>query len=319
MKEQKQDFFSYQEKLNRKLRKLLFSKYSLFQNTLTVREKVFEVFIVASIILIVVLKLKNYESQSDFLFIVVGFVSLIRYAHSYIWIISWLWEKPLGKVLLTLTTPVIAALAKLMSDQQIRYLVQTSPSHFPTAQQSLFVYNGLEVVILILSALFLIRCLLITTGWSLSIFLNQSSFNFRNFVEATSSMCSGALLMYGILQLDSLFGFKDKYGNQMILSEEIILASSFVKNEGVFLFRNEESGKVLEKIVKFCTNLDGDYYVSPAGNELVPVQVVTAKLAKSLSGHGRYEYRLQMCQNSNRLLKEYSLQSVKIRLGSTSF
>ena len=93
------------------------------------------------------------------------------------------------------------------------------------------------------------------------------------------------------------------------------MRSSFVENAGRVALEEKKDGALMEQGVRFCTNLESDFctnlesdfYVSPIGNELVPTQVLTARVRKNPSQKGRYEYQLQPCQNSNRLPENRSL------------
>lgn len=273
-------------------------------------DRSYKLFIIFSILAIPLFFVLNIEKFIILLMLITGFVSTVRYARIYSWIIGWLWEKPEGKMSFAIAASIIIAMAKSLSDQQIRHWVQTNPNQFPSSQQSLFAYASLCIIVASLTLILIVGFAASAQvkrikNWGKSLVKMVDIFNILGFLQPTSTKAESnsasfveiaslffavCFLLLTMSELDSAFGLKDRYGNSINLSEEIFVFSSFLINR-----------KYPEGLI--CNNLEGEVYISFPSNELVPSRVITAKVRESPIRDGRYEYRLSFCQNSNNFLE----------------
>lgn len=202
--------------------------------------------------------------------------------------------------------------------------MQVSPTRLPTAQQVLLVYNGVCIIILaigvaLVSRAMLDMCLKAIVG-QVKLYVNildifqiseligykPRQFASGDFVRCMSFLLSGFAILVSVGKLDRVFDIKDEYGNSIRLSEELIVSSSFLKNERQVPTYQAHSA------ILFCKNLDADVYVSPSQESSISNEVFTAKLRKVPFQVSRYEYGVSRCHNSNRA----SMDRPIVRLGA---
>ncbi len=223
------------------------------------------------------------------------------------------WKNPWGKLAYGLLASITVTVCKVFTDQQIRWLTQSNPSLFPTAQQAITVLNIIVITIvqvgIFLSIFMFIYFIWIFVGhmlvgvWEwLLLFRNinllqsrrsptqsraSSAWSFTGLCAAWWGMVfSGSILIF--VGLDADFAgsrFAGFGGKSFNLSEVLLLWSSFIPNG-------------LSGSDRVCMNLPSDTLVCPFDTrEPTPDKVLMAQpisIYPDGSGHG-YIYQVVPC------------------------
>lgn len=225
------------------------------------------------------------------------------------------WGSPQGKFVYGVVGAVTITASKVGADQIIRHFIQTEPSHFPSAEQSLsvalaiflFVYE-MSLVILAISLLHTIKVYTLLFMQQLPYFVGFARRKTKSrsvpllFVNWFVYFTAGIWLTVTLVGSQSLYGLKDERGNPLNILEELIIYSSCLRNKSVVGNYVDEKGNLtlIEKL--FCNNIDGEDYVSPAGSrDLISSEVLVAHLRQPIGPifESRYSYTAAHCTNSN--------------------
>jgi hypothetical protein len=211
------------------------------------------------------------------------------------------WENPWGKLAYGLLASVIVTGCKVMADQQIRFMTQSNPSLFPSAQQAITVLSIIVVTpVLIGGFMFFIAmaqvCKLYVTGYG-RVFLSMLDklFLIREMLglpsqpqplrsEAFSMTRLFAYTWGGTFIMLTLLFFTSIAPNR---AEVLLLRSSFIPND-----------LGLAGSDRVCINLPSDTLVSPfSTRDPIPNQVVMAQpISTGPDRLGRsYTYQVVAC------------------------
>jgi|SRR6516164_9549168 len=244
-------------------------------------------------------RLPNATTLNIF-FVAIGLPSLWYVVHQNRGLLRRFWKNPWGKLFYTLAAAATVTLCKVLADQEIRWLTQSNPSLFPSAQQAITVLNIILMIFVEIGGLlFLISMFMyckegfLSTGQMLwSPFNNAFHIKdmlglpsrrrtFRQIIREVTRFF--AYLWAGIFILTSIADFTAVV--PFDLTEELLLLSSFIPNG------RTESDRV-------CINLPPDTRVSPFDTRTpVPSEVLMAQpIRTGPDSSGRsYTYHVIAC------------------------
>jgi hypothetical protein len=242
-----------------------------------------------SLLLLHKLRPPSFTTAFSIFCVMIGPFSLWYVGHQNLGLLRWVWKSPWGKLFYGLVASVIVTSCKVLTDQQIRLLIESNPSLFPSAQQFMTVLNIIAVTLSIIGAVLLIcsTSLLFRTAPNSST-RPQTSRSWVSGITASFAYMWGGTFIFLMMNFLGFFGNISIFGGKPFnLTEEFLVWSSFIPNDrGV-----AGSGLV-------CTNLLPDTLVCPFNTKTpIPNEVVIAQpISTGLDRSGRnYTYHVVAC------------------------
>jgi len=202
-----------------------------------------------------------------------------------------IWSNNWAKLACGLIASVTVTGSKVFADQQIRILVQSSPSLFPSAQQTITIYNVFSFTLMEISVLIgmimMFRLLKFTFKYYDWNTCPLSSIG-RHLVDVEACFWGFGFLLVIIFLLDTGSSGMIVLPKYFSLTEELFIHSTFIPNQ------------VGRQKARLCTNLDPDLLISPAdSSDMMPQLMISARPLKTGPDElGRtYEYRIVRCTN----------------------
>lgn len=251
---------------------------------------------------------------------------LYRWWKPLVWIGETIGETWIGKLFYLIASAILYGASRTLSDVAIGSLLQTTPSHFPVAQNNLTIYF---IIVLTMAALGIGMILLYgfaVIGLIFSISLaplrwiseeilsvNPDMKNWMLFrklsplsgwfklrkgfvlsIDLLAILLCGSYVTAMIAALERPSWVKDELGRPMSLGEKILFLSVFYRND----MNTSASGDVKRLI---CSNLPSEVYISIANpSDVVPNDVLVAELRTDEADiKTPYRCKLTRCINTN--------------------
>jgi hypothetical protein len=235
------------------------------------------------------------DSVAYFLFLTICPLSFWYVVKANSTVLVSIWRHDFGKLAYGVLATITVTGGKVWADQEIRDVLQSNPALFPSAQQSITLYNIFLLVLLQITLLIAAVMMFHFLAHMINGTLRRSSRGFFDVFPIFMAYFYAYAFMTGLTILSD-FDFVGRVitGRHENPIEELIIWSSFVPNaraSGSF------GGAVAER---FCTNLEPDVWVSPVNSrEAMPNEVMVVKRQASPHRFGRdHQYRLASCDNS---------------------
>lgn len=232
------------------------------------------------------------------------------------------WEHPIGKLVYGLITVVILLISKIEADVFIRDVLQTNPNQFSNAQNAISIYSTLSLSLSLIFLLMIMITIVNTIKIMIKALIINKKFLYKLYIylglpEIDSNGIGWRYFMLNffpfiiivfylpllIVELDNIFGMKDVEGNSINIREEIIILSSFSKNEKIIGHHIDDQGNRISIMKTFCKNVSSRDYIATSSSDLIPNQVIVASYnqdkRKIIGYRGRFNFRLSYCENSN--------------------